>query len=294
MSARAVWLLVPCCLLLAQCGVVQKVRSLGSRTQAGQSQINPEKRGWALMMSDEEFARFKQGTSANAAAPGATASGDTSPDGGEGLFDFSNVMQNQGAGAAGIAWQRSATVAAKEARLTGRPLLIYATHRSSKPALDMERTLMTAPEFRTLAQEGFVPLLVDYSDQDTSRSPLYRELKARLGIRGYPALIVTLPDSTEVTRLTGFKKEQVQHHLEALRGAANRAEMLGVERRKNLEAREGYRLWKNRDGKPVFAKLTALDANMGTFTGEWGESFKTFLTRLSEEDQAWIAERRKF
>jgi hypothetical protein len=294
MSARAACLLLPCCLLLVQCGMVQKVRSLGRKGDgAEQDAFDPQKRGWALMMSDAEFAKFKQGASTGSSAPG-DATGIGASQGTEaGLFDFSNIMQNQGAGTAGVAWQRSATVAAKQARLTGMPLLFYATHRSSKPAQDMERTLMAAPAFRTLVQESFVPLLMDFSDPETTRSPLYRDLKARLSIRGYPVLIVTLPDSSEVSRLTGYKRESEKSCLESLQEATRRAARLGSERREKLEKKDGYRLWKNKDGKPVFAKLTALDANMGTFTTEWGESFKTFLTRLSAEDQSWIAERRK-
>ena len=71
------------------------------------------------------------------------------------------------------------------------------------------------------------------------------------------------------------------------------AEKQAAARRSKLEKAEGYRIWATKDGRPVFARLTALDANMGTFTGEWGDGFKTFLSRLSEEDQAWIAARRQ-
>jgi hypothetical protein len=196
-------------------------------------------------------------------------------------------------GSSQVIWQRSATHAGSKSRLTGTPLLIYATHTASQPCHDIEATLMASPAFRSLTQESFIPLLVDYSDQDTSRSTLYRELKTRFDVHGYPTLVVTLPDGSEVSRLTGYKKENEKKYLETLQAAVDKAGRLGAERRAKLEKEGGYRMWKNKDGNPVFAKLTALDANMGTFTGEWGETFKTFLTRLSQEDQAWIAERRK-
>jgi hypothetical protein len=296
MSARATWLLLPCCLLLAQCGIAHKVRQLGKDDEPKPAPPDPARRGWALMMSDAEFARFKQGGGSGGATSGMDPGGPSAATGdGGGMFDFSSMLPGQASAGGAVAWQRSATVAAKQARINGTPLLIYATHKSSVPSQQMERTLMASAEFQALS-EKFVPLLVDYSDQDTSRSDLYRELKNRYDLRGYPALIVALPDGTEVTRLTGYnvKTEGIaKTYADTLQRSLTQVDKRTNERRASLERSEGYRLWKNKDGKPVFARLAALDANMGTFTSEWGESFKTFLSRLSEEDQAWIAERRK-
>lgn len=286
MTARA-WLLLPCLLLLAQCGVVHRMRHADGDAGASEQAPDPDRRGWALMMSDEEFAKFKAGATAPSAPGGAPAGTDA------GMFDFSSMLPGQAGAGTQVIWQRSATLAGSKSRLTGTPLLIYATHTASKPCQDIESTLMVSPGFRTLTQENFIPLLVDYSDQETQRTDLYRELKSRYDMRGYPALVVVLPDGTEVTRLSGYKTEYEKRYLETLQSAVKKAEKLTAERRAKLEKDGSYRLWKNKDGKPVFAQLTALDANMGTFTGEWGESFKTFLTRLSEEDQTWIAERRK-
>lgn len=289
------WLLLPCCLLLTQCAVVRKARNM-SRTAGVErpKTMDPQKRGWALMMSDEEFAKIKQDGSATSGSPVEGQPGAAAPGTEGGLFDFSTITQgNTIGGGSRVGWLRSATVAAKQARLTGLPLLIYVTHRSSKPAQDIEGTLMQSQAFITLAQECFVPLLMDFSDPETMRSPLYRELKTRFSIRGYPAILVTLPDSSEIMRLTGYKKDNEKSYLRSIEGAVERADKQRDERRVKLEKSEGYRMWTNKDAKPVFAKLTALDANMGTFTSEWGESFKTFLTRLSAEDQAWIAARRK-
>lgn len=301
------WLLMlPFMLTLTSCAVVKKTRNLVRKSNMEARPMDPERKGWALMMSDEEFARYKQGnpTTAATATPGQPTDGPVPgqlPDGVAtenptqegGLFDFSNAVQGRSAAAARLAWQRSATVAAKQSRVTGTPLLICFTHRSSKTSQDMENTLLLQPEFRALAQESFVPLLMDFADQETSRSPMYRELKSQLSVRGFPVIIVTLPDRTEVLRLTGYKVDYVKSYVQKLKDAVTQAQKLMAARREKLEKKENYRTWKNKDGKPVFAKLIALDANMGTFQGEWGETFKTFLTRLSPEDQAWIEQRRQ-
>ena len=291
--------------MLSGCAVVRKTRAIMRKDDSKPATLDPERKGWALMMSDEEFERYKQGTAPASAAPSPAGSdgpvpgqlpegaASSAPTEEGGLFDFSSVVQSHRAAAARLSWQRSATVAARQSRQTGMPLLICITHKSSKTSQDMENTLLLNPDFRSLAQESFVPLLVDFADQETSRSPMYRDLKSRLNVRGYPAIVVTLPDSTEVMRLTGYKTDYLKSYLQKLKDSLPRAQKLIDARREKLEKQENYRTWKNKDGNPVFAKLVALDANMGTFQGEWGETFKTFLTRLSPEDQAWIAERRK-
>jgi hypothetical protein len=291
MTSR-LWLL-PCLLLLAQCGAIQKISRSKEGAEASKQIPEPQRRGWGLAMSDEEWARYKAAAAPGSPAP-AEASAAGAPSAGEGgVFDFSSMVPGHSSGPSQVIWLRSATQAGSKSRLTGKPLLIYATSNASQPCHDMDGTLVVSPAFRSLAQESFIPLLVDYSDQDTSRSTLYRELKSRFEVHGYPTLVVTLPDGTEVSRLTGYKKENEKKYLESLQAAVGKVEKLASERRAKLEKESGYRMWTNKDGKPVFAKLAGLDANMGTFTGEWGESFKTFLTRLSPEDQAWIAERRK-
>jgi hypothetical protein len=291
MTSR-LWLL-PCVFLLAQCGALQKMGHSRHNADALQKNADPERRGWGLVMSDEQWAKYKAGgTAATSASADASPAG--APSGAEeGAFDFSSMVPGRSLAATQVIWLRSAMQAGSKSRLTGMPLLVYATHIASQPCHDMESTLMVSPAFRSLAQDSFIPLLVDYSDQDTNRSTLYRDLKSRFEVHGYPTLVVTLPDGTEVSRLTGYKKENEKKYLESLQAAVDKAGKLTSERRAKLEKGGGYRMWKNKDGNPVFAKLTALDANMGTFTGEWGESFKTFLSRLSQEDQAWIAERRK-
>ncbi|MFZ4594346.1 MAG: thioredoxin family protein [Verrucomicrobiaceae bacterium] len=281
--------------LLPSCGVIRSAARLGKSkpTPAEAEPPNPARRGWGLMMTDEQLAELGYDARSTTAgsSPGQAASASAPPE--DGLFDFSGMLQTSATGR--VSWQKSATEATREARTTGRPLLIFLTHQSSAPAQQMEKSLMASPAFAALVREHCIALRVDFAQQDTARSEVYQALKKRLEVRGYPNLILTLPDGVEVLRLTGFnaKNNDAQRYLNTLQSSVERSAKLAGERRLKLEKEQGYRVWTSRDGSPVFARLTALDANMATFTGEWGESFKTFLTRLSDADQAWIAERRR-
>jgi hypothetical protein len=184
---------------------------------------------------------------------------------------------------------RSATDAAETARRTGKPLLILINNRKSPSGQSIENTLVLQPEFRRLAEESFIPLRLDYGDETTKESDFYQAFKNRLKVKGYPTLLVTLPDGTEILRLSGFKHEYEVGYLVKLRDSVANCEK-AIQARRDRMTGSGYRLWTDKNGVPVFAKLEGVDANMGAFTGEWGNPFKTFTTRLSEEDQAWIAQ----
>lgn len=249
----------------------------------------PEK-GLRGLMNDGQAIASASAAGAAGAAGGSTSEG--------GVFDFSNVVQTQVQGFGRVGWHSSLTTAAQEARRTGKPLLILFTHQGSSAAQSLENTLVLTPEFRTLVTEQFIPLRINYGDTDTRQSPYYRDFKAKLEAKGYPTVVITLPDGTEIERIAGYNQKAAGESGAYTKAYLKRLEIAVADSEKAVDARrqrmesQRYRMWTSKDGSKVFARLDTLDANMATFTTEWGEPFKTFLTRLSEEDQAQIAARR--
>ncbi|MEY4482840.1 MAG: hypothetical protein RL693_292, partial [Verrucomicrobiota bacterium] len=169
----------------------------------------PKGRGWALM--DPSL----MNTAATPTDPGAAES----PEGGTqttaegGLFDFSTVTKTNTRGTSRVAWKQSAAEAIDQARLSGKPLLVFFTSQHSASAMTMERTMVLAEPFYTLTEQNFIPLRIDFSDVDTQRSEFYKAFKERLEPRGYPTMLVILPDGTEITRLSGYKTDYQEGYL---------------------------------------------------------------------------------
>jgi len=191
-----------------------------------------------------------------------------------------------------VNWRRSGSDAAAEARQLGIPLLIFFSNHATPTAAMLESMLNAAPEAASIGQH-FIPLYIDFGDKDTRDSPYYRAMLDRYKPRGYPVLLVVLPDGSEVTRQSGYagetklEPEWRKRTLQVINAAVAQSDKAAAVRRKRLE-QEGYRTWTNNQGKPVFAKLELLDANQATFTGEWGVTFRTFTNRLSDSDRAAI------
>lgn len=271
------------CLALSGCGL-NPIPRLRAGLNKPDTTPTPKGRGWGLMMPE----LMENAAPADMTAP--ENGTETSAEGG--LFDFSTVTQNNTRGTSRVAWKQSAADAIEQARLTGKPLLVFFTSQKSASAVTMEQTMVLTEDFRILVEQNYIPLRVDYSDLDTQRSEFYKSFKERMEPHGYPTMLVILPDGAEVTRLTGYKTEYEKSYLRRLRQAVEQSKKT-VELRRTKMMKEGYRLWTNKKDVEVLARLTRLDANMGTFTGEWGNTFTTFITRLSDKDQAWIEEQKR-
>jgi hypothetical protein len=202
------------------------------------------------------------------------------------MFDFSRAFQNPAENRRAH-WRHSGTDAIEEAKRSSLPLLIFFTHQSIDPAKAMAATLSNTKDL-TDDNPRFIPLYLDYSDKTTAESDYYRSFMDRYKPRGYPVLVVTLPDGTELTRQTGVTKDwrtNVNHWLD---DAASRVHS-GMEAHRRRLEKFKFRYWKNKDGQEIFARLESQDANQLVFTNEWGEPIRTFVNRLSNEDQQRIA-----
>ncbi|HLZ64607.1 MAG TPA: thioredoxin family protein [Aliidongia sp.] len=109
--------------------------------------------------------------------------------------------ENQGDGAAvtaqQIAWREGDVEDAfGEAKEVNKPVLLYWGAKWCPPCNLMKQTLFKDPSF-IAETRNFIPV---HLDGDAKDAQIWGQ---KFGIRGYPTVIVLLPDRTEVTRLDG-------------------------------------------------------------------------------------------
>lgn len=212
------------------------------------------------------------------------------PAAGQSMFDFSSSFQNSGSGPSAVRWNQSASEAISQSKRTGLPLLILFTQQMSQPGVELETLLNVVPELNNAEAPSCVPLRVDFANQDTARSDYYRSLKTRYKLNGFPVLLMTLPDGTEVARQTGYNSEWKTRTTQLVRYATEQSKKRTEARRKEM-GKFGYRMWSDRQGTQVWARLDNVDATQAVFVSEWGEPFRTFISRLSDADQARLAKK---
>lgn len=97
-----------------------------------------------------------------------------------------------------VAWRRNPQAAQQEAQQSARPLLIYVGADFCGYCRKLERTTWADDGVSRTINAGFVPLHVD-GQRDAG-------LAGRLGVQGFPAVIVLSPEGRIVGRVDGYRE----------------------------------------------------------------------------------------
>lgn len=100
------------------------------------------------------------------------------------------------AAAAGVLWQTDPETAFEEARSSGRPVMLYFTADWCPPCHDLKAHVFPQPGFIEKSRL-FVPV---YLDGDQPQAQKWGE---KLGVMGYPTLVVMDTAGTEIVRVSG-------------------------------------------------------------------------------------------
>lgn len=205
-------------------------------------------------------------------------------------------------------WEQSDTVALRRASREGKPVLIWFTDSQSSPmckALDQE--LFKRPEFEQWASEKLVRLRVDSNERAAVNDPTISlddkmtketdvrtyvaKLKKRYKVLGSPTLMLLNPSGEVVGRYRGYSRGQADFTWGLLKQGEIVSQTAYKSWRSDLE-KKGYRDWKDRKGRKVFAKLISYHDGEVALMEPDGLRSKTNESKLSEEDRSWISQQK--
>lgn len=204
-------------------------------------------------------------------------------------------------------WELSESIAKRRSTREGRALLIWFTDSAQSPMCKaLSQELFATPEFEKWATENLVRLKLDSNvkvedpdigldDKESLRIDMQNhvaKLKKQYRVLGHPSVLMIGPSGEVVGRYRGYKRGDANYLWGQIKHAVN---VSAESRRKwhaDLEAK-GYRDWKDRSGRSVFAKLTRYSNGDLTLIEPDGTRSKTREDHLSEADRLWIAEQKK-
>lgn len=99
--------------------------------------------------------------------------------------------------AAGIAWRRDVTAAAREAGASNKPLLLMVTARWCRPCHQMLQQTFPDPWVAARVNASFIPLLIDAGEQQS--------LIQQLNINAFPTMLILDSQQRVVERVTGYQ-----------------------------------------------------------------------------------------
>jgi thioredoxin-related protein len=126
-----------------------------------------------------------------------------------------------------LTWQTNYPAAAAEAKASNRPLLLFFGGSDwCGWTKKLNGEVLIQPAFLAFAESNFVCVSVDFprtTPQDAATKKQNKELAAKYGVKGYPAVLLLKPDGQIIGR-AGYKDGGPEPYVQHLREILTRAE----------------------------------------------------------------------
>ncbi len=204
-------------------------------------------------------------------------------------------------------WEQSATIARQRAIREGKPLLIWFTDSAHSPMCKaLSEELFSTSAFEDWAVEKVIRLRVDANtrvtdqnltmDEKTDREielrNYVRDLKKRYKVLGHPSVLMLNPAGEVIGRYRGFKRGQADYFWGLIKHGEAVSSVAHTKWKEDLE-KKGYRDWRDPQGRIIFAKLASYSNGELVLIEPDGSRARTRESRLSREDQDWIAAQKR-
>lgn len=204
-------------------------------------------------------------------------------------------------------WEQSETIAKRQAAREGKPLLIWFTDSARSPMCKaLNEELLSTPDFEKWAAEKLIRLRVDANaqvdDPDLSLGDKESRLvdiknyvdrmKKQYKVLGYPFMVLLNPGGEVIGRYRGYKRGDADFTWGLIKQGEAASSHAYKAWRASLE-QKGYREWRDRRDRKVFAKLTSYSNGSLTLIEPDGTRSRTQENKLSDSDRAWINGQKK-
>jgi thioredoxin-related protein len=203
-------------------------------------------------------------------------------------------------------WEESETIARQTAAREGKPILIWFTDSARSPMCKvLSAELFGKREFGRWAEKNVVRLKIDSNvsvddqnislDEKISRESRIKDyvkrLKKRYRILGAPSILLLNPSGEVITRYRGYKGGDADFFWGLIKQGVASSEAAYNSWRKDLE-KKGYREWRGKDGRKVFAKLSQYSKGELVLIEPGGDRYRTDESSLSKDDRKWIEDQK--
>lgn len=203
-------------------------------------------------------------------------------------------------------WEQSENIARRRAVREGKPLLIWFTDSARSPMCKaLAQELFNTPDFEQWASEKLIRLRVDSNivvndpdislDEKETRLVDLRHYVSRMrkqyNVLGSPVLVMCNPSGEVIGRYRGYKRGQADYYWGLIKQGEAASATANEAWRESL-AQKGYREWRDRNDRTVFARLVSYSGGNLILIEPDGTRSKTHERRLSDKDRKWIAEQK--
>lgn len=184
-------------------------------------------------------------------------------------------------------WEVDPRVAFARAQREQRPLLLLFTADWNPRSLKLSEEVFATKSFNEFVKQHVVICYLNYPRNQTDAHDLLRQWKERFKVMGFPNLLVFDPEGNVVREIAGYTSGKPVTYFNQLKEVVMPV-VAATEERKAAMRKKGYRDWRNREGKTLFAHYVRWGGGLVTLRGVNGEAWTIQLATLSDADRVLV------
>ena len=184
-------------------------------------------------------------------------------------------------------WQVMPRQAFAMAQRQQRPLVLLFTAQWNANCLSLSEEVCTTRSFNDFARDELVICFLDYPQNISDAPRSMREVKEKFRVSGYPTVLIFDPEGNVVREINGYRKGKPVDYFSRLKAACLPVIQAATERKKALRT-IGFRDWKNREGKELFARFVKREQDLITLQGADAKTWTLEISVLDDEGQEFV------
>jgi len=184
-------------------------------------------------------------------------------------------------------WEVDPRVAFAQAQREQKPLLLLFTADWNAKCLKLSEEVFSTKSFNEFAREKAVICYLNFPRNQTDAPDLVRDWKERFKVMGFPNLLLFNPDGQVTREIAGYTVGRPREYFNQLKEATLPL-AADIEAKKAALRLKGYRNWKNKDGKILFAAFVRHGGGLVTLRGANEVQWTIETAILSPEDRQFV------
>lgn len=175
-----------------------------------------------------------------------------------------------------------------------KPLLLWFTNSARNPlCVKLSAEVFSQQAFDDWARKNIIRVRLDMlraegnSDQNLRLRKAFEEIKERYSVHGLPTVILLTPQGSVEKKYRGYLAGESSYYIMRLKKDVQSAQAHYAQWKESYLKR-GFRQWKDRRGRTVFAKAIQYKKGIISFVEPDGKRSQVALKALCDADQAWV------
>lgn len=182
-------------------------------------------------------------------------------------------------------WEVNVRHAFARAQREMKPMLLLFTAAWRPEAMALSEEVFATKSFNNYVKENLVICFLSYPPPGGAEPPKSMEwAKKEFKVAGYPSVLIFNPNGEVVRSLRGYRKGRPVDYFNDLKAACAPA-LESIKQQKESLSRQGFREWRNGEGKGIFARFVKRDDLLMTLRDGRGQEWTIAIDQLREEDR---------